>query len=67
MVDFNPTVDPYLKENLLLNPQWKKGFARLAHYGLSFDLQLNPHQFEDAAKVIRHSGPRLNLAGFFFL
>ena len=38
--------------NLLLNEQWKKGYADLARVGFSFDLQLNPTQFAAAAALI---------------
>ena len=39
--------------DLLDNPDWRRGFARLASHGMSFDLQLNPHQFAKAAAFIR--------------
>ena len=36
---------------------WQEGFARLGEFGLSFDLQLNPHQFRKAARLVaRHPG-----------
>lgn len=38
--------------NLLDNPQFKEGFALLANHHLSFDLQLNPHQFLKAAELV---------------
>jgi len=38
---------------LLDNPQWQQGFTKLQEYGFSFDLQLNPHQFQKAAAFIR--------------
>ena len=53
MMDMNPGCDPLIKEDFLSNPEWKKGFRRLAHYGLSFDLQINPNQFNAAADIIR--------------
>ena len=50
-------VDPNWPRNgetgdLLLNEQWKKGYADLARVGFSFDLQLNPPQFAAAAALI---------------
>ncbi len=38
--------------NLLEHPDWRAGFARLEAFGLSFDLQLNPHQFSAAAALL---------------
>lgn len=35
----------------LLDAQWRKGFALLAKYGLSFDLQLYPSQMKVAAEL----------------
>ena len=65
VMDIYPGVDPALFESgvagqgkgreYLTNEQWQKGFYRLAHYGLSFDLQINPQQFEQAARVIRQA------------
>ena len=40
--------------NFLENPSWKKGFALLEEFGMSFDLQLNPHQFKAAAELGIH-------------
>merc|ERR1711865_96556 len=38
--------------DLLQNPQWIEGFALLERFKLSFDLQLNPHQFLTAAELL---------------
>ena len=38
--------------NLLEHPEWRAGFACLGALGLSFDLQLNPHQFAAAAAFL---------------
>lgn len=56
----------YGPADLLLDDQWRKGFALLAKYGLSFDLQLYPSQMAtaaaladahpDIALVINHAG-----------
>mmetsp|Transcript_36227 Transcript_36227/g.84987 ORF Transcript_36227/g.84987 Transcript_36227/m.84987 type:complete len:329 (-) Transcript_36227:25-1011(-) len=37
---------------LLEDPSWKAGFAMLQGLGLSFDLQINPNQYEKAAKFL---------------
>jgi len=37
--------------NLLENPEFCKGYSQLAKFDLSFDAQLNPSQFELAAKL----------------
>jgi len=39
----------YTDRDLLLDPQWIAGFAKLARHGLSFDLQLYPSQMATAA------------------
>lgn len=41
----------YTDRDLLLDPAWEAGFARLARYGLSFDLQLYPLQMAAAAAL----------------
>ncbi|KQY32773.1 amidohydrolase [Caulobacter sp. Root1455] len=41
----------YGPADLLLDPQWRKGYALLAKYGLSFDLQLYPSQMAAAAAL----------------
>jgi predicted TIM-barrel fold metal-dependent hydrolase len=41
----------YGPADLLLDPQWRKGYALLAKYGLSFDLQLYPSQMATAAAL----------------
>lgn len=43
--------------DLLDRPAWREGFAKLEEFSLSFDLQLNPHQFRKAARLLaRHPG-----------
>ena len=37
--------------NLLENPAWCDGFEKLKDFQLIFDLQINPHQFKQAAKL----------------
>ncbi|MBI1686693.1 amidohydrolase family protein [Caulobacter hibisci] len=41
----------YGPSDLLLNDQWRRGFALLADHGLSFDLQLYPAQMATAAAL----------------
>jgi predicted TIM-barrel fold metal-dependent hydrolase len=43
---------PKIKEDYLLNSAWKRNYALLAKYNLSFDFQLNPHQMKNAAELI---------------
>ncbi len=38
--------------DLLESAQWRRGFALLEEFSLGFDLQLNPHQFARAARVV---------------
>ncbi len=38
---------------LLDSPQWEAGYAKLADAGLSFDMQLNPHQYTKGAAVAK--------------
>ncbi len=37
----------------LVDPAWRRGFARLGALGLSFDLQVNPWQLTDAARALQ--------------
>jgi predicted TIM-barrel fold metal-dependent hydrolase len=39
------------RPDYLTDPAWRAGYARLADYGLSFDLQALPEQFADASAV----------------
>lgn len=39
------------RADLLTDPDWRRGYALLRKYGLSFDLQLYPQQMEDAARL----------------
>jgi predicted TIM-barrel fold metal-dependent hydrolase len=41
----------YTPFNLLTDPAWERGFAALARYGLSFDLQAYPAQIDTAAQI----------------
>ena len=38
--------------DLLDRPEWREGFARLEEHGLSYDLQLNPHQLLKAVRIV---------------
>ncbi|SDU59229.1 amidohydrolase family protein [Jiangella alkaliphila] len=39
------------RPDLITDPAWLAGFARLAHHGLSFDLQVYPAQLAEAAQL----------------
>ena len=41
------------RSNWLVNPRWVERFAMLEQFGLSFDLQVDPHQLHDAACLVR--------------
>ncbi|MDC7692715.1 amidohydrolase family protein [Asticcacaulis sp. DXS10W] len=41
----------YTPANLLEDPQWRAGYAKLARYGLSFDLQIYENQMASAAAL----------------
>lgn len=41
----------YVGRHYMAEPAWRERFKLLAKYGLSFDLQLYPHQMLDAAKL----------------
>lgn len=49
--------DPYYSHrsrgDIITDPHWRAGFARLAPLGLSFDLQVFPSQLGDAADLAR--------------
>ncbi len=38
--------------NLLESTAWRQGYRLLAEHGLGFDLQLNPHQYAAAARLL---------------
>jgi len=39
------------RADLLTDPQWRAGFALLERHGLSYDLQVYPHQMADSADL----------------
>jgi predicted TIM-barrel fold metal-dependent hydrolase len=47
----DPLFDLAPRADLLTDPQWRAGFALLEGRGLSFDLQVYPHQMADAADL----------------
>ena len=61
IVNWHP--DPrrtYSPRDLTIDPEWKRGFARLADHGLSFDLQCYPGQMPAMAELCaRHPGVRV--------
>ena len=58
----------YVGRHYMHEPQWRRHFALLKRYGLSFDLQLYPSQMNDAAALAReHPDTQfiVNHAGMF--
>jgi predicted TIM-barrel fold metal-dependent hydrolase len=58
----------YVGRNFMDDPAWLAGFALLERHGLSFDLQLYPHQMPRAAELARRFPGvpiALNHAGMF--
>jgi len=49
------------RPDLLHDPAWRRGFAVLEELGLSFDLQVFPHQFADSARLA-HDFPNIVIA-----
>jgi predicted TIM-barrel fold metal-dependent hydrolase len=49
------------RPDLLDDPAWRRGFAVLEELGLSFDLQVFPHQFADSARLA-HDFPNVVIA-----
>lgn len=61
----NVHADPlygYVETHFMRNPAWRKNFALLQRYGLSFDLQIYPSQMQEAAQFARlHSNTQFVL------
>lgn len=58
----------FVGRHFMAEPAWRQRFRLLAKYGLSFDLQLYPHQMRDAAKLAPENPEVpiiLNHAGMF--
>ncbi|RKR03353.1 putative TIM-barrel fold metal-dependent hydrolase [Kushneria sinocarnis] len=51
-VHADPAYD-YVGRHYMREPAWRRGFALLAEYGLSFELQLYPDQMREAAELAR--------------
>jgi predicted TIM-barrel fold metal-dependent hydrolase len=51
MLDRNPVSGASEETALMDDPTWRRGFARLAPLGLSFDLQVLPTQLDVAARL----------------
>jgi predicted TIM-barrel fold metal-dependent hydrolase len=47
----DPTLSYIDRDDLMTDPQWRKGFGRLSGYGFSFDLQVYPDQLAAAAAL----------------
>ena len=41
-----------LPSNIMADTAWRRGLAFLAEFRLSFDLQVFPHQLEEAASLV---------------
>ena len=41
------------RPDYLTDPAWQRGYGLLAKFGMSFDLQIFPHQLDDAAALAR--------------
>jgi predicted TIM-barrel fold metal-dependent hydrolase len=41
----------YVERDFMREPAWQQGFKLLARFGLSFDMQLYPHQFGEAVAI----------------
>ena len=66
-VHANPLYD-YVGRHYMREPQWRKNFALLKRYSLSFDLQLYPSQMKEAAELAQeHPDTQfiVNHAGMF--
>jgi predicted TIM-barrel fold metal-dependent hydrolase len=66
-VHANPLYD-YVGRHYMREPQWRKNFALLKRYSMSFDLQLYPSQMAEAAELAHeHAGTQfiVNHAGMF--
>ena len=48
----NPLLN-YRDQNFMANPTWRKNFSLLRKFNMSFDMQLYPHQNEEALGLIR--------------
>ncbi len=58
----------YVGRHLMRDATWRKNFALLRRYGMSFDMQLYPSQMEEAAEIARtHADTQfiVNHAGMF--
>lgn len=47
----DPSLTYINRPDLMYDPTWRAGLARLERFGLSFDLQIYPHQLADAARL----------------
>jgi predicted TIM-barrel fold metal-dependent hydrolase len=53
MLNWAPEQRVAERPNLMADSQWRRGLSCLEALGLSFDLQVFPHQLEDAATTVR--------------
>jgi predicted TIM-barrel fold metal-dependent hydrolase len=52
MLNWAPEQQVAERPDLMADPTWRRGLACLAEFGLSFDLQVFPHQLEEAAGIV---------------
>jgi predicted TIM-barrel fold metal-dependent hydrolase len=48
----NPAFRQTDRADYMMDPGWRRGFALLARYGLSFDFHVHPSQMDDAASLV---------------
>jgi len=49
VLNYEPNWPQVYRNDYFTDPQFRAGYEKLKEYGLSFDLQCNPHQLTDAA------------------
>jgi predicted TIM-barrel fold metal-dependent hydrolase len=52
MLNWAPDQQVAERPDLMADPAWRRGLACLADFGLSFDLQVFPHQLQEAAEIV---------------
>ena len=52
ILNYEPTWPKVGSGAYLTDAAWQRGYAALESVGLSFDMQLNPHQLQDAASLV---------------
>jgi len=52
ILNFEPSVDPEVTSNRFVEPNVIENFKKMEVLDVTFELHLNPNQYEDAAKVL---------------